>query len=942
MRADRLSPVTCGVLMCVVTVFVLVRDPQPLMAAAREDHYETARGELDHARRTETLGAAAQRLATSPQVQADRALRSFVSGYAALLHYDRVTAERELTRSFQLSASIHAALALTDNAYEVGQPAAVLRWTGLGLADGRIADHPRLEIELRLHRAQAWQWLQKSAEERAEVTAALALARRLGDRRMLGPALAAQAAIVGHAGDKATALALFTEAIGLSEDVDDGAAVARQLLQMSGHLYPLHPFSAQVSTLDRALRMARQGRDRLLEGRVLGRRGAALYSLGRYGDGRRDLIAADAIFREVGALRSRAAAAGNLSMLFTDLGDYQRAEQQARLATALYRRVGNPFGVRQSLDDLGRIALRRGHSALALARHRQVVALTREMGDTVYLAGALVRLGLSHAARGEFAAAERAIRESMTIQIAGAGADDLAAARVALGDVLRLTGRLGEAEREYTGALALAAHAASASSVLGRAHHGLALITSRSGRTREALGHFRTALAEIERARSAADDAALRLAYFSDKSALYVDAIAAVLAEYEDSRDDQLLHEALMFAERGKARLLLDAAGERRDAQGAPVPIDRIAANLQPTDLLIEFVNGTDRSFVFTLRRTGAITAHPLPRRAVLDDLIRGFRARVTQRPAADGDDDQMRRDGARLYEVLLRQSLASAHNVKRLIIVADGLLFYAPFEAFTVSDTTRYLSEQYEVVRAASGSILHSVGQRRQTSAPGLRFVGFADPSVAGAKVNVDGAVRALERDGFSFAPLPGSRREVEAAAAAFGSADTRLYTGAQFTAAAVLEELQRPNQVVHLATHAILDERVPGRSGIVVSNQNAPDAPEILRASNLAELTIPVDLVTLSACQTGLGQVVAGEGVLGLSWALSRAGAASLVVTLWEVSDAASAEMMAAFYRSLAEGQPKAAALTAARKQLARGANATLRHPYFWAGFALIGDSD
>lgn len=928
--------------MCVVSTMVVLYDPQPVIAASSEDHYATARRELDDARRTETLRAATRRLASRPEVQADPALRSFVSGYAALLRYDRGAAERGLTRSFQLSASIQVALALTNNALEVGHPAAVFMWSGRGLANRGIAGHPHLEIELRLGRAQAWQWLQKVPEERAEVTAALTLARSLGDPHLLGRALTAHAVIVGHAGDKAAALALFAEAIRLSEDADDDAAVARQLLQMSGHLYPLHPFTTQVSTLDRALRLARQSRDRLIEGRVLGRRGAALYSLGRYGDSRRDLTAADAIFREVGALRSRAAAAGNLSMLFTDLGDYQRAEQQARLATALYQRVDNSFGARQSLDDLGRIALRQGKSALALARHRQVVSLTREMGDTAYLAGALVRLGLSHAARGEFAAAERAIRESMTIHVAGAGDDAQAASRVALGDVLRWTGRVNEAEREYTEALVRVAHTASAATVVGRAHHGLALITSRSGRASEALRHFRAALAEIERARTAVDDSALRLAYFSDKSALYVDAIAALLAEYEATGDDTLLREALFFAERGKARLLLDVADDDSEAHAPPVLIGRIAASLQPTDLLVEFVNGSDRSFVFTLRHDGAITAHALPRRAVLDDLTRRFRGNVTQRPTVDSSHDLIRREGAHLYDVLLGRSLARAHHVKRLIIVADGLLFYAPFEALTVPESGRYLGEQYEVVRAASGSILHSIGQRRQSPALGVRFVGFADPSVGVATADADAEVRALERDGFSFAPLPGSRREVEAAASAFGPAASRLYTGSQFTAATVLEELQRPNQVVHLATHAILDERVPGRSGIVVSNQNARGAPEILRASNLAELTIPVGLVTLSACQTGLGQVVAGEGVLGLSWALTRAGAASLVVTLWEVSDAASAQVMAAFYRSLAAGDTKAVALTAARKQLISSPNASLRHPYFWAGFVLIGDSD
>ena len=388
---------------------------------------------------------------------------------------------------------------------------------------------------------------------------------------------------------------------------------------------------------------------------------------------------------------------------------------------------------------------------------------------------------------------------------------------------------------------------------------------------------------------------------------------------------------------------MLDAVVARSaGAADDPMTLDEIAGALDPSDLLIEFVMGARRSFVFTVQRDRKITVHQLPPRAVLEQQVSAMRRQVTQRPSPGAGAIEAQRVGSRVYTTLLAPALAGVLDKRRLIIVADGLLFYAPFEAFTIPDMRVYVGEAFEVVRAASASVLGAIRSQRTARAIERRFVAFADPHVTGSAPADGELVRALERDGFSFAPLPGSRREIRDAAAALRAADTRIYTGESFTTESALAELQRPNQVVHFATHAILDERVPDRSGIVASAAARGGAPAILRARDLAGLKIPVDLVVLSACQTGLGTIVAGEGVLGLAWAFTRAGAASLIVTLWNVSDAASGQAMVAFYRGLASGQSKSAALRSARHEMVRGANPALRHPYFWAGYTLIGNPD
>ncbi|MEW6319825.1 MAG: CHAT domain-containing tetratricopeptide repeat protein [Acidobacteriota bacterium] len=912
--------------------------PAPAQPAGESgEAYAAIRANLEAARPAGAVRTTASRLLRDERIRNTPSLRLFVTGVAAMLSYDRKTADRDLTRSFDLAPSPHVALALTANAIEMGDAEAAMTWADRGMAAAGAALDPRMKAELLLARAQGLIWLMRYGEHAAHVAEAIDLARRLGDRRLIALGLRSEGVILGESGRR-EALDRFEEAARLSEG--DPRAMGYHLLLMNTFYYLGHPYAEKVPLLDRVLVLARQTRDRQLEGRALGARGAALRVLARYGEALRDLTAADALLRETGAVRSRAAAAGNLSLLLTDLGDYPRADEQARLAFALYRQVRNPAGARMSLDDLGHIALLQGQPATAVRRHEQAVALSRQLGDGTYLRTALTRLGLAYMTQQRWEPAERVLQEALQLAEDGRYPDERESARIAMADLLRATGRTADAAAAYREALAAAPGLAYAATLLVRGHHGLGRLEAGAGRLESALQHYRLALAGIEQARTGAGSAELRLTYFADKTALYVDAIDVLVEAHRRTGDQAHLGEAFLVSERAKARTLVDAvAGGGDSGAGAFASVGDLADTLEPSDVLIEYVAGAHRSFALTLRRDRTLTVHELPARAALDEQVDAIRRLIAERPRPSDRGDDVRLHASRAFATLLAPALRGVAPDSRLLIVADGRLFYAPFEAFVDPATGQFVGETFEVVRAASASVLHAQRGRPESAGP-PRLVAFGDPRVSGEARADDELVRALERDGFSFAPLPGSRREVEEAAAAFGAADTRIYTGEAFTRAAALAALQQPYGIVHFATHAILDERVPERSGIVTSAPASGGAPIILRARELAELRIPADLVVLSGCQTGLGAVVNGEGVLGLSWALTRAGVASLVVTMWNVSDAAGAPAMAAFYRALAAGQTKAAALRTARRELLAGPNRALHHPYFWAGYALIGN--
>jgi CHAT domain-containing protein len=147
---------------------------------------------------------------------------------------------------------------------------------------------------------------------------------------------------------------------------------------------------------------------------------------------------------------------------------------------------------------------------------------------------------------------------------------------------------------------------------------------------------------------------------------------------------------------------------------------------------------------------------------------------------------------------------------------------------------------------------------------------------------------------------------------------------------------------RVIHFATHAILDDKQPELSGIVLSLVNEQGQPQngYLRLSDIYNLKLPVELVVLSACRTGIGQEVRGEGLIGLTRGFMYAGAARVLATLWKVRDDATAELMSHFYwHLLKERTPAASALRKAQLELMQMSDEWSK-PFFWAGFVLQGD--
>jgi CHAT domain-containing protein len=252
-------------------------------------------------------------------------------------------------------------------------------------------------------------------------------------------------------------------------------------------------------------------------------------------------------------------------------------------------------------------------------------------------------------------------------------------------------------------------------------------------------------------------------------------------------------------------------------------------------------------------------------------------------------------------------------------------------------------------VLTAVSATVL-AQERRAATVRAATQVAAFGDPTYpAAADAVKDVAVRAALR-GMPLAPLPATRAEVEAVGSLFPG-HARVLTGAQAREEDV-KALGKDVAVLHLACHGLLDSRFPLDSGLALAIPEAPAPGQdngLLQAWEILEqVRLDADLVTLSACETGLGAEMGGEGLVGLTRAFLYAGARSVISTLWSVADESTAELMRSFYGELARGRSKAEALQLAQRGLIdqpKGSKVVPQgyepsHPFFWAGFVLTGD--
>jgi CHAT domain-containing protein len=387
--------------------------------------------------------------------------------------------------------------------------------------------------------------------------------------------------------------------------------------------------------------------------------------------------------------------------------------------------------------------------------------------------------------------------------------------------------------------------------------------------------------------------------------------------------------------------------------------------------ILLEYALGIQKSYLWAITRSNFVS-YELPARAELEQLTRDLYGSLTRQSSAgqsqQSDDDAKSRLASQIAALsnILLGPVADHLQHRRLLIVADGALQYIPFQVLNrpakenESRAPSPLMMDYEIINEPSASTLALlVSESASRKAPPRSVAILADPVfaaddsrlktvntgvlVAARKPSTGEVTRAFRDVGVESSEIPRLLSSREEADAIISTVPWRTgFKAVDFQAnrTTVTGTDLAQYRIVHFATHAILNNDHPELSGIVLSLVDQKGAPQdgYLRLQDIYNLKLPVDLVVLSACQTGLGKDVKGEGLIGLTRGFLYAGASGVVASLWKVDDEATAELMKHFYAGMFEqGLSPSAALREA--QIALRQQKRWQEPYYWAGFVIQG---
>lgn len=796
---------------------------------------------------------------------------------------------------------------------------------------------------------------------------ALELYRQIDDPRGQALALNNLAVVYDNGGEVERALEHYEAALALWRRVADSAEEANTLHNL-GTLYALAGRDGEAADfLHQALELRRHRGDRRGEAATLTAIGWGHHLRGEDQQAVRDLRQALGLRRAVGDRRGEATTLDRLGTVLAAQGETAQALQAYGAARDLLEEMGEPFGLANTLANLGNLHRQRGRADLAVESFRRALPLLQEVGDRH--AEASARVGYARAQRdlGELDAARRSVEAALALLETHHQATRRPTLRSAFLDA-----------RYPAYELAVDLHLELHRRRPGEGWHLRALQTSERARGQNLLASLRAAA--IENAQPPPDPSSKRLPDGSPELQRRRQELMAAIAALQ--RAAPLDEEP---AERGQAlRKLLRELDRLRGESQVPSPrpaalveapyLDRLPSLdssldssldwplgssldwpldwptvqqslLDEETLLLYFALGTERSALWW--STGEeLHAVELPPRQNIEDAARRLHrllAASHQRTARG-----QARIAARELSDLLLGPLPEDLRVRRLLLVPDGALHYVPFATLPWPKTPSEepLITRFEVLRAPSLAVLAALRTQAQqrSSAPrpadGARahelLAVVGDPVLGPGDPRWQGSPAPALRADEELPRLEHAAREAEEILRLVPAEQRLALLGLDATRQQVLDGRLASYRILHFATHALLDPQHPQLSALLLSPTSSDDGR--LRAHELYGLSLPAELVVLSACRTALGQELRGEGLVGLTDGFLYAGATQVMVSLWPVSDRATAALMGHFYSGLLEqGLPAAEALRNA--QLSLRQEAAWRAPVFWAGFVLVG---
>lgn len=766
-----------------------------------------------------------------------------------------------------------------------------------------------------LDKASALQKQGKLSEARDGYHQAAEEFRLSGNQNYLAIALSEAGNISIQLGDYSDAIRDTEQAISLRQGLHQDAWMSEDFTTLGLAYENLGNYPAALENYQQALKFDRQLKNAEGEVTRLNNIGNIHNRQGRYMAALENYQAASRVVSANSSQpwnpRSFNLTTGNIATVYQRLG----LEEQA---LALYKQIaGRPKEMPP--DEYARILLNEGvlyrHlgdpiKALEVYHSAQDIFRTSRHSDGEIRA--LRNIGIAQAMDlGDLKGALKSFASVLTLSQQSSNNLGIVQANLYTGEVLRRLQQYGEA----TTHLQTAFDTAQKTGLIEeqwKSLYALGQIAEQTGSPQTALEDYRKAISLIESLRSDLRITSLRTDFLADKRDVY-DSLIAFLAQQPKTPVDELFS----WMERSRARTLQDRVAARTPLNEATVRL--VQSHLQPDTVLIEFWVGSQESLAVWITATeSGLLRYPDAAN------IRADAEQILAAMQAPGD--QWKQPSQQLGRLLLAGIPSRPH----IIVVPDGPL-NIPFEVLRVPGSQALLTEQSDVSYLPSARLvaMPATSNRRWRFPWRTEMVAIGDPPVS----STDELAQQEH-----WQPLPSSAEEVRGIARVIqGHAEVHL--GADARKGYLLNRRLEGVPLLHLSTHAMIDPEHPERSRILLASDTPTNADYLFQQEvNDLDLT-NVGLVTVSACDTARGKMVAGEGVQAFSQSFLAAGASATVASLWKVADEPTANFMNQFYYSLAHGASKAEALQAAKLHFLHS-NSALSNPRYWAAFVINGD--
>jgi CHAT domain-containing protein/Tfp pilus assembly protein PilF len=677
--------------------------------------------------------------------------------------------------------------------------------------------------------------------------------------------------------------------------------------------------------------------------------------------------------------------------LYSEAGEFTKALKDLEQALAT-RRAADPDDLPHTLNVLGRSYYLQNELDRALELHREALALVRDRrDDDGYAVGeTLVHLGDVYRKQGDFRKAtghylqalsrfqDRYPREeaialnnlALTYLDAGNYHDALSAFQhcqrvfealsdnesvagvwANMGWVLTSTQRYAEAFDAYERAL-VTSHGKKRLFLEVASYYGLARIELRRGNLVRAPGYIEKSIAAMESIRTKAANADLRSSFLAGKQEIYDLLVEIRMGQHRREPTKGYDLKALEGSEKARSRRLVEDLEGRVMVPSVSVQYIQSQVLGAEATVLLEYFLGEQRSYLWVVT-SSSFTSYEIPAsRAQIEKLAQEVHNLLEVSHKVEKRRMAIRKS-LKLSRLLFGQ-VASRLEGKKLLIVAPPELQYVAFGALP-EDLRESVQRDdawprawildHEITVEPSATVLGTLRRLNEGQEPPSGLIAILADPVYSLDDGRMGSKRARDQRSH-FPRLTFSPKEVKAieralAEAGLGSAKRLVAKDFDANRQRVLSGDLKGFQYLHFSAHGELDDRNADRSAIVLSlvDREGKRIDGYLHAGEIAKLDLPADLVVLSACRTGLGRKIRGEGLVGLTQAFFTAGASRVIVSLWDVGDQATADLMRRFYRGLLQKHlSPAAALREAQVSMWR--EPRWNAPSYWGGFVLQGE--